>query len=103
VVEDFSVEGDPQIAIESGHRLPPAGKVYDAEAGVGEAKGPIGDDPRLIWSTVAEVPSHPVKQIFRNGAPVKIQNTDDATHDSLNPNRKSHQHRREGIHFKQIG
>ncbi|RYE93366.1 MAG: hypothetical protein EOO75_04520, partial [Myxococcales bacterium] len=59
VVVDFAVEGDAPVVVGAGHRLGAAlGQVDDAQAGMGEADGPLEPQPRRVRAAVAQGAPH---------------------------------------------
>jgi len=82
VVEDLSVEDDPERPVLVGERLLAGGKVDDREPGVGQAGALVTVDAELVGAPVMESARHRAQ--FRRGRPsgrgVKSDDASDPTH-----------------------
>ena len=64
VIENLSIECDPQSALRDGHRLMPAGQIDNAQPGMGETDRTMAVDADIIRTSVADGPDHLVQQFL---------------------------------------
>jgi len=80
VVENLSVEGDPQTAVGVLHGLVTGGEIDDAQTRVGQANGGVGIHPVVVRAAVPEHLDHAAETARLGRRAVQIEDACYSTH-----------------------